>query len=95
MENELRNWTPEGIQTPFFSPVQRRNGGGREGIPCPFPSSTAAVSADSHPFARLPPRDFAETEYRFPFFIWRPKGIGGPGPRPLGAWASDPLESRG
>ena len=89
----------ERVKTLFFSPLQPRNaggggGGGVGGYPVPAslqaPTSAAAVSAVSHPFACLPPGDFFGTTEVQPqtkgpspkALEARPQGPGGPAPRP-------------
>ena len=91
---------------PFSLTAPKRGGGGVGGYPgfvsLQVPTSEAAVSADTHAFARLPPGGlrtnrnlrglggFCGEKAPGP---WRagPKASGGPGPKPPGDLAHRPL----
>ena len=96
-------WLPkaERVKTLFLSPLQPQNagaggggGGGVGGVSRlrfpPGPHSEAAVSADTHAFARLPPGGLRKNRNLRGWVVFvgkRPQAPGGPGPKP---WGLDP-----
>ena len=84
-------WLPkaERVKTLFLSPLQPQNAGGWGGggvggypgfVSLQVPTSEAAVSADTHAFATLPPGGLQKNRN----LGKRPKAPGGPGPKPWG-----------
>ena len=82
------------MKTLFLSPLQPQNagGGGGEGgypgfVSLQVPTSEAAVSADTHAFARLPPGGLRKNRSLRGLVVFvgkRPQAPGGPGPKPWG-----------
>ena len=73
----------ERVKTLFLSPLQPQNAGYPGFVSLQVPTSEAAVSADTHAFARLPPRGLRGLG-GFCALAGRAPSLGGPGPKPPG-----------
>ena len=78
------------MKTLFLSPLQVVGGGGGRGgypgfVSLQVPTSEAAVSADTHAFARLPLGGLRKNRNLRGLVVFvgkRPQAPGGPGPKP-------------